>query len=102
MQPDQSPLLYDCLGGIHNVATVLEDLIDQVMSGPRLDSNPVVDEAHHRVSSSGFEYPVTEMVCEAAGGSTRDGRWRRSPTPWDHRGRVGRVHARPAPALSPC
>jgi hemoglobin len=75
MQPDQSPLLYDRLGDVHNVAAVLEDLIDRFMSGPRLNSNPAVDEAHHRVCSSGFTHLVTEMVCEAAGGSTPDGRW---------------------------
>jgi hemoglobin len=68
MQPDQSSLRYGCLGDVHNVATVLEDLIDRFMSGPRLNSNPAVDEAHHRVSSSGFTYLVTEMACEAAGG----------------------------------
>jgi hemoglobin len=53
---------------VYNVAAVVDDLIDRVMSDPRLNSNPAVDEAHHRVSSSGFEYLVTEMVCDAAGG----------------------------------
>jgi hypothetical protein len=68
MQPDQFPLLYDRLAGGHDVATVLEDLIDRVLCGPRLNSNPAVDEAHHRVSSSGSRYLVPEMACEAAGG----------------------------------
>ena len=36
MQPDQSPSLYDRLGGVYNVATVVDDLIDRVMSGPDL------------------------------------------------------------------
>jgi hemoglobin len=68
MQPDQTPSLYDRPGGVYDVATVVDDLIDRVMSDPRLKSNPAVDEAHHRVSSSGFKYLVTEMVCDAAGG----------------------------------
>jgi hemoglobin len=34
----------------------------------RLNANPRVDEAHHRVSAAGFKYFVTEMLCEAAGG----------------------------------
>src|SRR4051812_29830205 len=68
MQLDQSPSLYDRLAGGHDVATVLEYLIDRVLSGPRLNSNPAVDEAHHRISSSGSRYLVTEMACEAAGG----------------------------------
>src|SRR5262249_61437637 len=38
------------------------------MNNPRLNANPKVDEAHHRVSAAGFKYLVTEMVCWAAGG----------------------------------
>jgi len=47
---------------------VVDDLINRVMSDPRLNSNPLVDEAHHRVPPAGFKYLVTEMVCWAAGG----------------------------------
>lgn len=38
------------------------------MEDPRLNANPLVDEAHHRVSRAGFKYLVTEQVCWAAGG----------------------------------
>jgi hemoglobin len=38
------------------------------MVDPRLNANPLVDEAHHRVTPSGFKYLVTEMVCWATGG----------------------------------
>ena len=38
------------------------------MKDQRLNANPRVDEAHHRVSAAGFKYFVTEMLCEAAGG----------------------------------
>jgi hemoglobin len=38
------------------------------MIDPRLNSNPLVDEAHHRVPPAGFKYLVTEMVCWATGG----------------------------------
>jgi hemoglobin len=62
------PSLYDRLGGLYNIATVVDDLIDRVMGDPRLNANPRVDEAHHRVSAAGFKYFVTEMLCEAAGG----------------------------------
>jgi len=41
------------------------------MENPVLNSNPLVDEAHHRVSRAGFKYLVTEMVCWAAGGPQR-------------------------------
>ncbi len=68
MQPDEKPSLYDRLGGVYNIATVVDDLIDRIMVDPRLNANPRVDEAHHRVSPAGFKYLVTEMVCWAAGG----------------------------------
>jgi hemoglobin len=62
------PSLYDRLGGVYNIAPVVDDLIDRVMGDPRLNANPRVDEAHHRVSAAGFKYFVTEMLCQAAGG----------------------------------
>src|SRR6202011_5411340 len=55
-------------GGVYSIATVVDDLIDRVMRDPRLNANPLVDEAHHRVPPAGFKYLVTEMVCWAAGG----------------------------------
>ncbi|MGW4967567.1 group I truncated hemoglobin [Nonomuraea sp. NPDC004186] len=68
MQSAQGPSLYDRLGGVYNIATVIDNLIDRVMSDPRLNKNPAVDEAHHRVSPAGFKFLVTEMICAAAGG----------------------------------
>lgn len=46
----------------------MDDFINRIMVDPRLNANPRVDEAHHRVSPPGFKYLVTEMVCEATGG----------------------------------
>jgi len=64
----ETPSLYDRLGGVYNIATVIDDLIDRVMADDRLNANPRVDEAHHRVSPAGFKYYVTELACQAAGG----------------------------------
>lgn len=65
----ENPLsLYERLGGVYSIATVVDDLIDRIMVDPRLNANPLVDEAHHRVLPAGFKYLVTEMVCWAAGG----------------------------------
>ncbi len=60
--------LYDRLGGVYSIATVVNDLIDRVMADPRLNANPAVDEAHHKVPPAGFKYLATEMVCWASGG----------------------------------
>ena len=60
--------LYDRLGGVWNIAVVVDDFVDRVMADPRLNKNPKVDEAHHKVPPAGFKYLVTEMVCWATGG----------------------------------
>ena len=63
-----SPTLFERLGGVYAIAAVVDDFIDRIMDDPRLNANPKVDEAHHRVSKAGFKYLVTEQVCWAAGG----------------------------------
>jgi hemoglobin len=68
MADQDSPSLYQRLGGVYSIATVMDDLVDRIMIDPRLNSNPRVDEAHHRVPPAGFKYLLTEMVCGATGG----------------------------------
>ena len=62
------PSLYERLGGVYAIASVVDDFIDRIMVDSRLNANPKVDEAHYRVSKAGFKYLVTEQVCWAAGG----------------------------------
>ena len=64
----QEPTLYERLGGVFAIATVVDDFIDRVMIDERLNANPLVEEAHHKVPPAGFKYLVTEQVCWAAGG----------------------------------
>ena len=68
MSDPARPSLYERLGGVYAIATVVDDFIDRIMDDPRLNANPKVDEAHHRVSRAGFKYLVTEQVCWASGG----------------------------------
>ena len=68
VQEQAKPALYERLGGVYSIATVVDDFVDRVMADPRLNANPRVDEAHHKVPPAGFKYLVTEMVCWAAGG----------------------------------
>lgn len=63
--------LYERLGGVYSIAAVIDDFIDRIMEDPRLNANPKVNEAHHRVSRAGFKYLVTEQVCHATGGPQR-------------------------------
>ncbi len=68
MQTPEQGALYHRLGGVYSIATVVDDFIDRIMVDPRLNANPQVDEAHHRVPPAGFKYLVTELVCQATGG----------------------------------
>ena len=65
---NEQPSLYERLGGIYSIAVVVDDFIDRIMVDPRLNANPAVDEAHHKVPPAGFKYLVTEMVGWATGG----------------------------------
>jgi hemoglobin len=68
MSTENQASLYERLGGVYSIATVVDDLIDRVMADPRLNANPAVDEAHHKVPPAGFKYLATELVCQATGG----------------------------------
>ena len=68
MSAQENQSLYDRVGGIYGIADVIDDFIERIMVDPRLNANPLVDEAHHRVSKPGFKYLVTEMVGWATGG----------------------------------
>src|SRR5438067_13788308 len=66
--PAQKPSLYERLGGIYSISCVVGDLIDRVMTDARLNANPAVNEAHHKVPPPGLKYLVTKMVGWASGG----------------------------------
>jgi hemoglobin len=49
MGTENARSLYDRLGGVYAIAVVVDDFIYRIMVDPRLNANPRVDEAHHRV-----------------------------------------------------
>jgi hypothetical protein len=55
MAARESPSLYERLGGVYSIATVMIDFIDRIMIDPRLNANPRGDEAHHRVPPAGLQ-----------------------------------------------
>jgi hemoglobin len=67
-QQQSNASLYERLGGIYPIAVVVDDFIDRIMADARLNANPAVKEAHHKVPPAGFKYLVTEMVGWASGG----------------------------------
>jgi len=60
--------LYERLGGVYAIATVVDDFIDRLLVNEVLNANPAIDAARQRVPPAGLKYRVTELVCQAAGG----------------------------------
>jgi len=64
----QAPALYDRLGGIHAVASVVDDFIERLLADPVVTKNEKVVSALGRISKPGLKYLVTEFVASATGG----------------------------------
>ena len=60
--------LYDRLGGVYAIATVVDDFIERLLVNDVLNANHAIKEARDRVPKAGLKHRVTEMVCMATGG----------------------------------
>jgi len=60
--------LYDRLGGVYSIATVVDDFIERLLVNHTLNANPAINEARARVPKAGLKFQVTALVCEATGG----------------------------------
>ena len=62
------PSFYDRLGGVYNIATVVDDLIERLSVDEILNANPAIKEARDRVPKAGLKFHLTALVCQATGG----------------------------------
>jgi hemoglobin len=60
--------LYDRLGGVYSIATVVDDFIERLLVNSTLNANPAISEARARVAKAGLKFQVTALVCEVTGG----------------------------------
>ena len=60
--------LYDRLGGVYSIATVVDDFIERLLVNATLNANPAINEARKRVPKAGLKFHVTALVCAATGG----------------------------------
>jgi hemoglobin len=61
------PSLYERLGGVYSIATVVDDFIERLLVNATLNANPAIDEARRRVPKAGLKFHVTALVCAATG-----------------------------------
>lgn len=66
-QPKEKPL-YDRLGGVYSIATVVNDFIERLLVDDTLNANAAIKEARTRVPKAGLKFHVTALVCEVTGG----------------------------------
>ncbi len=65
---EAAPSLYDRLGGIYNIALVVDDFIDRIVENEVLNANPGIYAARKPERFAGLKFQLTSMVCQAAGG----------------------------------
>jgi hemoglobin len=65
---EQPKSLYDRLGGVYSIATVVDDFIERLLVDDTLNANPAIKEARARVPKAGLKFHVTTLVCEVTGG----------------------------------
>ena len=60
--------LYERLGGVYRIATVVDDFIERLLVNDTLNANPAINEARRRVPRAGLKFHVTTLVCEVTSG----------------------------------
>ncbi|MBI2839084.1 MAG: group 1 truncated hemoglobin [Acidobacteria bacterium] len=67
-QQSTATTLYQRLGGVYAIATVVDDFIERLLVNDILNSNPAIKEARARVPKAGLKFQVTALVCQTTGG----------------------------------
>ncbi|MDA2934852.1 group 1 truncated hemoglobin [Acidobacteria bacterium AH-259-D05] len=68
-EEQSEPSLYDRLGGVYPIASVVDAFIEKVLVNEILNANPAINEARSRVPKPGLKFHLTAMVCQASGGA---------------------------------
>jgi hemoglobin len=60
--------LYERLGGVYNIAPVVDEFLEVLYVDDVLNANPRIKEARDRVPKPYLKYHVTSLVAQASGG----------------------------------
>ncbi|HEY7699214.1 MAG TPA: group 1 truncated hemoglobin [Vicinamibacteria bacterium] len=64
----QEKSLYDRVGGVYNIAALVDDFIERLLVNDVLNANPAIKEARERVPKAGLKFRVTALVAQVTGG----------------------------------
>ena len=65
---DETPSLYERLGGLRSISLVVDDFIDRLVTNDTLNANPAVAAARDSSPAPYLKVQVSVMVCQATGG----------------------------------
>jgi hemoglobin len=63
--------LYDRLGGLYPIASVVDAFIERLLVNDVLNANPAIRAARERVPKAGLKVHLTTQVCQVTGGPCR-------------------------------
>ena len=64
----KGPSLYERLGGINNIAVLIDDVIERSYVNDVFKANPMIEEAHKRYPKAAYKYNATSLACMVMGG----------------------------------
>lgn len=64
----KGPTLYERLGGVNNIAVLVDDVIERSYADPVLHANPKIAEAHKRFPKPVYKFNATALACMVMGG----------------------------------
>jgi len=65
---EEKKSLYDRLGGVYAIATVVDAFIEKLLVNDTLNANPAIRAARSHVPKAGLKFQVTALVCQVTGG----------------------------------
>jgi hemoglobin len=68
-QPEATaPSLYERVGGINNIAVLIDDVIDRAYADPVFAANPLIHAAHQRFPKAIYKFNATNLAGQVMGG----------------------------------
>jgi len=64
----KGPSLYERLGGVNNIAVLVDDVIERSYVSEIFKANPRIEEAHKRYPKAAYKFNATALACMVMGG----------------------------------